>query len=297
MVREIDLIRYLPQYLSEYKELQHIANAENPEFCLAWNRSEQVLDNMFIMSADETGIRRFERILKIFPATEDSLETRRFRVLSVWNDRLPYTLRALKTKLGTLINDFNLWVDYGKYTLHFETGFENMVNYREILDVINRMLPANMVLVVNPVLYSTIELSEDILTSSMRHNYKLGSWELGKLPFISFGEEEYITMALPPVKSSLLIEIARYIGYLPAEVAINRSHYIYPVDLSGVEYDEDKNIATATLQYTIPQNIGVGQVETIQLTSKMGDFAEKEVKIPLLTDLVMKHKIIVREVE
>ena len=81
MIREVDLVSYLPPYLQEYnQETVAALEAENPEFRLIWEASDRVLYNEFIATADEYGISRFEKILNILPSKEDTLESRRARV-------------------------------------------------------------------------------------------------------------------------------------------------------------------------------------------------------------------------
>ena len=91
MTREIDLVSYLPPFLAEFKEIAVTLEAENPEFVLVWNAAERVLKNEFIETADEYGISRFEKLLHIFPSTEDTLESRRARVQIRWFSSIPYT--------------------------------------------------------------------------------------------------------------------------------------------------------------------------------------------------------------
>ena len=85
MVREVDLVSYLPPFLADFKEIRLTLEAENPEFVLLWKASDQVLQNELIATADEFGISRFEKLLGIFPETGDSLEVRRTRVQNRWS--------------------------------------------------------------------------------------------------------------------------------------------------------------------------------------------------------------------
>lgn len=77
MLREVELTGYLPPFLQEFKELKAAFDAENPEFQLAWDATENVLKNEFISTADEYGISLWEQILKILPDTSKTLEERR----------------------------------------------------------------------------------------------------------------------------------------------------------------------------------------------------------------------------
>ena len=68
-----------------------LMQAENPEFQLANNETEKIKNNLFIETCDEKGISRFESIMGIFPLDTDTLESRISRVLTRWNEKLPYT--------------------------------------------------------------------------------------------------------------------------------------------------------------------------------------------------------------
>lgn len=85
------LIEYLPPVISRMKEMQAIMSAEQPEFDLLEKEIDQILANMFILLADETGIARFEAVLGITPGATEQLEDRRLSVLS----------RANKSKVTT----------------------------------------------------------------------------------------------------------------------------------------------------------------------------------------------------
>lgn len=143
MKRDINLIRYLPPYLKEYTELAAILNAENPEFKLADESAEKLLNNMFIETADEHGISRFEKLLNITPASEDTLESRRKRVMFLWNFKVPYTMRYLKEKLTEICgDDYSLSIrDYCIDILTHLFEYGDMENVRNMLI---EMIPCNM---------------------------------------------------------------------------------------------------------------------------------------------------------
>ena len=66
MIREVDLVSYLPPFMAEFKEIMATLEAENPEFVLVWEAADRVLQNEFIETSDEYGISRWERILGAF---------------------------------------------------------------------------------------------------------------------------------------------------------------------------------------------------------------------------------------
>ena len=110
MIREIDLVSYLPSFITEFKEVCTALKAENPEFKLAWENIDRILYNEFIKTADEYGISRFEKLLDIFPNAEDSLEDRRKKILIKWFDMIPYTIKMLKKQIALICGEDNFFI-------------------------------------------------------------------------------------------------------------------------------------------------------------------------------------------
>lgn len=149
MIREVDLVSYLPPFVADFKEIAVTLEAENPEFKIIWDAANQVLYNEFIATADEYGISRFEAILKILPSKEDTLESRRARVQARWFNAIPYTMKALISKLIALCgdNNFTITKQFDFYRLELETHLELYGQVDELEYIINTMLPCNIVVV------------------------------------------------------------------------------------------------------------------------------------------------------
>lgn len=149
MIREVDLVSYLPPFMADFKEVAVTLEAENPEFKIIWDAANQVLYNEFIATADEYGISRFEAILKILPSKEDTLESRRARVQARWFNAIPYTMKALISKLIALCSDNNFTItkQFDFYRLELETHLELYGQVDELEYIINTMLPCNIVVV------------------------------------------------------------------------------------------------------------------------------------------------------
>ena len=147
MIREVDLVSYLPLFMAEYPEIAVTLEAENPEFVLVWNAQNRVLYNEFIATADEYGISRFEKILKILPSSEDTLESRRSKVQARWFNAIPYTMKTFIAKLISLCgeNNFVLVKDFDYYRIYLQTYLELFGQVEELENIINTMLPANIV--------------------------------------------------------------------------------------------------------------------------------------------------------
>lgn len=145
MMREIDLIHYLPLFVAEYKEIQRIMDAENPEFQSLADESEVIKDNQFITTCNEAGIARFEKILKITPSAKDTLESRVSRVLIRWNDEVPYSWRVFLQKLRFLCgDDMELNPDWDHYLLGLSTHLDLYGQVEELENILGYMLPSNI---------------------------------------------------------------------------------------------------------------------------------------------------------
>lgn len=153
MIREVDLVDYyLPPFMQKYKEPVAALKAEEPEFQLIWKATDRVLYNHFISTADEYGISRFEKLLGIFPSSEDTLESRRERVQSRWFKSIPYTLKTLINKLVTLCGDrdFTIKADFSEsYTMILNVSLSIFGQVDELNEVLSYMTPQNIVVKVN----------------------------------------------------------------------------------------------------------------------------------------------------
>lgn len=104
------------------------------------------MNNAFIEDCDEYGIQKYENLLGITPSTEDTLNSRKLRVLLRWNDYIPYTYRVLVNKLNALcgVNNYTITGDHSEYYLHFETKLELFGQVKELEELFERVLPDNI---------------------------------------------------------------------------------------------------------------------------------------------------------
>lgn len=147
MIREVDLVSYLPPFMRDYKEPAAALKAEEPEFAKAWEAVDGVLRNHFISTADEYGIARREKILGICPADSDTIETRRARVQNRWKNRLPYTMRVLEAKLSELFggrHHFFVWTKPDSYDLEVTVYSMDDSQAEEIKYLLSAMVPMNI---------------------------------------------------------------------------------------------------------------------------------------------------------
>jgi hypothetical protein len=148
MDREINLLNYLPSVMQEFKEFKVLAEAENPEVSALWSVLEDIMNDQFINDSTENGVKRWETILKIIPKGTDSLDVRKFRILTRLNEKLPYTFTALEQQLVTLCgaDRFSLELNNGTYTLTVRVELAAKGKFDEVNELLKRTVPANIVI-------------------------------------------------------------------------------------------------------------------------------------------------------
>lgn len=146
MQRTVDLLDYLPPFMREYKEIQSIMSAERPELQLVFDGSETMKENQFIISCNERGISRYEKMLGIEPMPADTLQTRIGRVWARWIDTIPYTIKALANKLDVLVGagKHTETVDYNNYTINVEADIDVSDRFKAVNELLEEIIPMNM---------------------------------------------------------------------------------------------------------------------------------------------------------
>ena len=139
-----------PPIMQELREFQKIAEIEEVFFEKFKQEIEGIVDDQFIQTATEKGIARRERMLKISSFADDDLETRRFRVQGVWNDRLPYTYRVLLERLDSLCgpDGYVMELNAGEYSLNIKIELTKKRMFDEVVRITRQMVPANIVITV-----------------------------------------------------------------------------------------------------------------------------------------------------
>lgn len=229
MIRETDLVSYLPDFMQEYKEPRAALEAEDPEFLAMWAETDRLLYNRFISTADEYGIGRYEKMLGIFPEAGMTLEERRAAVLVKWNEGIPYTLRKLRKVLEAYPGKGAFTLDTSRLT-EYELGLEFLEQdirvIRQIKQTLLRMLPANMCFLLEGRYSAQMELTPACTTEvrlliefyprqNLGRLYLDGTWKLdGSRELNGFRTDDRLD--LYPVQAGGIIEMPEkvYVGSL-----------------------------------------------------------------------------------
>lgn len=150
MVRDVDVLSYLPPVFHEVKEMIEIAKVENPLLENLWQEIENALLDQFLLSATERGIKRNEVMLRIVSMATESLETRRFRLFTRFNEQAPYTRPVLRNLLNSLLGEegYELSINAADKTLKVKIELTVKGMFEAIEEMLERIVPQNMVITV-----------------------------------------------------------------------------------------------------------------------------------------------------
>ncbi len=140
------LIDYLPEFLRDVEENKAILTlAEQPEVKMTWDALKNVMNDQFVIDATENGISRWEKMLKIIPKNEETLEERKFTILTRINEQLPFTMTTLKSQLNSLCGVNNSEVSLNGFTLLVKVALSAKNSFNDVTSLLKRIVPANMV--------------------------------------------------------------------------------------------------------------------------------------------------------
>ena len=141
------MLELLPPYLREYTEMKEIMGVEGVEIEVINSTHNQIVDNRYITTCNDTGIKRFETLLEITPLSNDTLDDRKLRCIARWNQVLPYNYNVLKSKLASVCgNDgYSLDVDFDTQTISVEIALGVKNQFNIVAEMIEGMVPCNMV--------------------------------------------------------------------------------------------------------------------------------------------------------
>lgn len=145
--RVVDIKEYWSPVVAESLEFIAIADAENPEFNYLWEKIYGLVDEYFVKSASEYGVRRMEKILNIVPLANETLDQRKAKIIWKLNLKIPYTMRFLKNILATMVGEENREVEHDNdtqtLTVRIREGLWDMTQLEKDL---LKIIPADLIL-------------------------------------------------------------------------------------------------------------------------------------------------------
>lgn len=176
------LINYLPKFISEIEEIKSIMQTSQLNINDINIELEKILNNFFIEDSDLNAIKRYEKILNIFPKHSDTNDIRKDNIIIKYNKILPFTLENLILMLNSILGEGNykLNLEYEKFNLNILISLNKRDLKDSIFEFLDKTIPANII----------INLSLDYNTWKY---VKKNSWkEICGYKFIDLRENEEI---------------------------------------------------------------------------------------------------------
>lgn len=150
MVKEVDILSYLPQVLHDLEEIVEIANVEEPILETLWEEVENTLNNQFVFTANTKGAARYESMLKLVSGELETIETRRFRILTRYQEQAPYTYKVLTQLLDSLLGkgQYELTRNVAEKWLKVKMELTVKRQFEAVEVMLERITPQNMILTV-----------------------------------------------------------------------------------------------------------------------------------------------------
>lgn len=141
---------YWIEEIKQVKEFDRIGDVEDKEILTLQNAINSLIDDQFIQTATEKGISKREKLLKITPYADDTLESRRFRVAGKWFSSLPYTYLGLLDRLDALCgeNGYSINLNHQEYTLNIKVELTVKRMEQDVRSIARTMTPANILVTV-----------------------------------------------------------------------------------------------------------------------------------------------------
>lgn len=143
----VKLVDYLPDYYDDVYEMQHLVMAEQVDFTNFDELIVRTLLNQFVSQADSQGLSLFEDQLGILVGADETLEDRRFTILTRVLPPSPITLNYFNKLLKTLGIPGHLVVDYIKSFAVARARAHDITRaqIKQLKYLLNVYLPANLV--------------------------------------------------------------------------------------------------------------------------------------------------------
>ncbi|MFS1193744.1 putative phage tail protein [Enterococcus lactis] len=167
MISRFDLRDLMPTWYQGIIETDLLMNLENDLFEKLRLQIEKVQSNQYVSTADSKTIALYEQMLGINPDAVDTLEMRRFRVLTRMTSQVPYTEKYLKELLSSFGDPAELTMFYSEYRLLVEMNFEKLGQVSEIEYIFRTVVPANILVDAQNELKAKVPKTQLFMASGM----------------------------------------------------------------------------------------------------------------------------------
>lgn len=147
---ETKLKEYIPEFIYNLPDIKYSSQAIDTQIKKLWDAEAKRYRNHFIDSADEDGIKVYEKILGITPDPDATLQDRRDYAKMMWNFSVPFSERYFLNYLeGICGEDFSYAKDPAKCEVYITVGLLSKPITRAMNDVLRRIMPAHELCVIS----------------------------------------------------------------------------------------------------------------------------------------------------
>ncbi len=148
-----NLYDYLPPITADKDNFKALMSTENIEIKLLWEKLEKLKNEGYVISAEDIGLERLEKICQL-TGEKLTIEERRLAIIiKLMGDR-PYTMSTIYDRLvklcgksdGSITYGRDLIFEYGKepYTLTVGIGVKRKALISEVKNMLLKCVPANI---------------------------------------------------------------------------------------------------------------------------------------------------------
>lgn len=282
--------KYFPSVYDDVLEIDEIANAEDELFKNSLTELNSIWRNSFIITCDEVGIAKYEKVLGIVPdLSVEDLAFRKERVINRFAMIPAFTMPWLRARLDELLGVGN-WaysIDFAKRELVVETIEDSSIWLHEVSVTINHVKPANLVFISRPLQAFRVKVCETAAASVRTNNYTFGAWNLRNVPFSEFSDEEVVKMAeTPSIQPLLLGRLATFTADDIKSVLVNNRHQI------STFINKSSTGSSTHVEYEVYASAGLGAITNVKLLDALGQtLADITVDIDNTFNVRMHHQI------
>lgn len=165
MTTVVELKSLLPDFYDDLYEAEILMQAEQKIINQLADCIDKTQSNAFISTADSDTISVYENMLRIAPLEDDTIEQRRFRVLTNLTNQQPYTQAYLIELLNSLgsVSTFN----FVGSQLVVSTNFEKQGQLTEVLTLLRKIVPANLTIRIDNIINAEFSLLPNYTASAL----------------------------------------------------------------------------------------------------------------------------------
>lgn len=135
----------MPKIIANIPEIATIYETNDKQISELEAGVDELDNNIFVTTMNKECVGRWEKVLEIVPKDTDTLDERRFRILSKRIEKLPYSYKVIQRKLETLSpNGIEMIIDRTTKHIRVKIGLESAQMREDVQSFLEEALPLDM---------------------------------------------------------------------------------------------------------------------------------------------------------